>query len=144
MSHALCSSSGSPTQDSLRPQPLYSLFPFVCSVSLHRLNMGTNASQPAVLHGAALPRYSTSAAQTEAVGRQHFSLQSREKDKSFRLGFCSNMPWSCDHNPFLHPLCFQTKASGCDRESDFLCRLFMQLNHYNSSNLEWHHWHARF
>lgn len=111
-------------------------FPFVCTVSLHRLNMGTRASQTTVLHGAALPRYSTSAAQTEAVGRQHFSLQREEKDKSFRLGFCSNMPRCCDHNPFFHSLCFQTKVSGCDSESDFLCRLFMQLNHYNSSNLK--------
>lgn len=36
--------------------------------------------------------------------------------------------------PFSTLFVFKTKASGCDRESDFLCRLFMQLNHYDSSN----------
>lgn len=106
MSHALCSSSGSPTQDSLGPKLLYSLS-LLYVLSVHRLNMGTRASQTTVLHGAALPRYSTSATQTEAVGRQHFSASKRGgKDKSFRLGFCSNMPRSCDHNPFFHSLCF--------------------------------------
>lgn len=116
----------------------------VCTVSLHRLNKRARATQLTVSLGAALPRYSASAAQTQAVGRQCFLLQSGEKDKSFRWGFCSNMPRSCDHNPFFHSLCFQTKASACDRDSDFLCRLFMQLNHYKTSKLIWHEWHALF
>lgn len=128
------------------PQAGAALLPLlsVCTVSLHRLNKRARASQLTVLLGAALPRYSASAAQTEAAGRRCFSLQSGERDKSFRWGFYSNMPRSCDHNPFFHSLCFQTKASACDRESDFLCSLFMQLNHDKTSKLIWHEWHAPF
>lgn len=128
------------------PQAGAALLPLlsVCTVSLHRLNKRARASQLTVLLGAALPRYSASAAETEAAGRQCFSLQSGERDKSFRWGFYSNMPRRCDHNPFFHSLCFQTKASACDRESDFLCSLFMQLNHDKTSKLIWHEWHAPF
>lgn len=143
MSHALCSSSGSPIADRLRLELLRSLSS-LCTVSLHRLNKRARASQLTVLLGAALPRYSASAAQTEAAGRRCFLLQSGERDKSFRWGFCSNMPRSCDHNPFFPSLCFQTKASACDRESDFLCSLFMQLNHVKTSKLIWQEWHALF
>lgn len=115
----------------------YSLSPFVCTVSLHRLNTGTRAftvyclawrCPPQVLHQRQLKQRQWG----DSISR----FKEGKKDKSFRLGFCSNMPRRCDHNPFFHSLCFRTKASGCDRESDFLCRLFMQLNHYNSSNLK--------
>lgn len=144
MSHALCSRSGSPTQDSLRPKLLYSLS-LLDVLSVHRLNMGTRASQTTVLHSAALPRYSTSATQTEAVGRQHFSASKRgEKINHSGWAFVPICHGAAITIPFPTLFVSQTKVSGCDSESNFLCRLFMQLNHYNSSYSKWHNWHVCF
>ena len=145
LSHALCWSSGSSTQDSLRPQRLHSRS-LLYALSPRKLNMGTRATRNP-LPCMVLPSPGTPRAQLkQRQWGDSVSLLFKEEGKINHSGwaFVPIYHGVAITIPFSTPFVSQSKASGCDSESDSFGRLFMQLNHYNPSNLKWHHWRAHF
>lgn len=110
-------------------------FSLLCALSLRRLNTGQELRS--LLSCMVLPSPGTPRAQLkQRQWGDSISLLFKEGEKINHSGwaFVPICHGDAITIPFSTAFVSQSKASGCDSESDSCGRLFMQLNHYNSPN----------